>query len=76
MNDEKTAAMIGLLIGAMNERVALLEEKNARLESENQQLRDDLAAMTRCAIAHDKARTEYLTRLTQIPAWLERESQQ
>ena len=66
MNDEKTAAMIGLLIGAMNERVALLEEKNARLESENQQLRDDLAAMTRCAQAHDKARTEYLTRLYEI----------
>lgn len=59
MNDEKAAAMIELLIGALNERIARLERENARLE-------DDLAAMTRCAQAHDKARTEYLTRLYEI----------
>jgi regulator of replication initiation timing len=66
MKDENAAAMIELLIGAMNERIALLEEKTVRLAIKNKQLRDELDAMTRCAQAHDKARTEYLTRLSQI----------
>lgn len=63
MNDRQAAEMVKLMIGALNERIARLEEENARL-------REELQAMTKCAIAHDEARTEYLLRLSKIPAWL------
>ena len=56
MNDRQAAEMVKVMIGALNERIARLEEENARL-------REELQTMTKCVSAHDEARTNYLDRL-------------
>lgn len=63
MNDRQAAELVKEMLGSLNKHIALLEEENARL-------REELQAMTKCAIAHDEARTEYLLRLSKIPTWL------